>query len=39
VVNAVAAVLAGCAFYVIEFLYRRYVAPVSEMQRVPSVAK
>ncbi len=39
VVNAVAAVLAGCAFYVIEFLYRRYVTPVSEMQRIPSVAK
>jgi MFS superfamily sulfate permease-like transporter len=39
VVNAVAAVLAGCAFYVIEFLYRRYVAPVSEMRRIPSVAK
>ena len=27
VVNAVAAVLAGCALYAIEYLYRRYIAP------------
>ena len=39
VVNAVAAVLAGCAFYVIEYLYRRYIAPESGMQGIPSVAK
>jgi sulfate permease, SulP family len=39
VVNAVAAVLAGCSFYVIEYLYRRYIAPESGMQGIPSVAK
>jgi SulP family sulfate permease len=39
VVNAVAAVLAGCAFYVIEFLYRRYMAPASGMPGIPSVAE
>jgi MFS superfamily sulfate permease-like transporter len=39
VVNAVAAVLAGCAFYVIEFVYHRYIAPTSSMSGIPSVAK
>jgi len=39
VLNAVAAVLAGCALYVIEYLYRRYIAPESGMQGIPSVAK
>jgi len=39
VVNAVAAVLAGCVLYVIEYLYRRYIAPESGMQGIPSVAK
>ena len=34
-----AAVLAGCALYVIEYLYRRYIAPESGMQGIPSVAK
>src|SRR6202166_2885240 len=38
-VNAVAAVLAGCALYVLEYLYRRYIAPQSGMSGVPSVAK
>ena len=39
VVNAVAAVLAGCALYAIEHLYRRYIAPEPGMQGIPSVAK
>jgi SulP family sulfate permease len=39
VVNAVAAVLAGCALYVIEYLYRRHIAPEPGMQGIPSVAK
>jgi MFS superfamily sulfate permease-like transporter len=39
VVNAVAAVLAGCALYVLEYLYRRLVAQSSEMQGVPGIAK
>jgi SulP family sulfate permease len=38
-VNAVAAVLAGCALYVLEYLYRRYIASQSGMSGVPSVAK
>jgi MFS superfamily sulfate permease-like transporter len=38
VVNAVAAVLAGCAIYVAEYLYRRYVVSAG-MPGVPSVAK
>jgi MFS superfamily sulfate permease-like transporter len=39
VVNAVAAVLAGCAVYVLEYLYKRYIATTSSMPGVPSVAK
>jgi SulP family sulfate permease len=39
IVNAVAAVLAGCAIYVLEFLYKKYVASASDMPGVPSVAK
>jgi hypothetical protein len=39
VANAVAAVLAGCALYGIEYLYRRYIAPESGMQGIPSVAE
>jgi MFS superfamily sulfate permease-like transporter len=39
VVNAVAAVLAGCALYVLEYLYRRFVAPAMGMQGVPGIAK
>jgi hypothetical protein len=39
IVNAVAAVLAGCACYVLEYLYKRFIAPQSEMQGVPSIAK
>jgi MFS superfamily sulfate permease-like transporter len=39
VVNAVAAVLAGCALYVVEFLYQRYIAPEPGIQGIPSVAK
>jgi MFS superfamily sulfate permease-like transporter len=39
VVNAVAAVLAGCALYVLEYLYRRFIASQTEMQGIPSVAK
>jgi len=39
VVNAVAAVLAGCALYVIEYLYCRYIAPASGMSGIPGVAK
>ena len=39
VVNAVAAVLAGCAVYLLEYLYKRYVAATSGMPGVPSVAK
>ncbi|HWF11914.1 MAG TPA: SulP family inorganic anion transporter [Bryobacteraceae bacterium] len=39
IVNAVAAVLAGCACYVLEYLYKRFIAPQSEMQGIPSIAK
>jgi MFS superfamily sulfate permease-like transporter len=39
VVNAVAAVLAGCSLYAIEYLYRRYIAPEPGMQGIPSVAE
>jgi SulP family sulfate permease len=39
IVNAVAAVLAGCAFYVLEYLYKRYITPQPGMQGMPSVAK
>ena len=38
-VNAVAAVLAGCAVYALEYLYKRYIAATSGMPGVPSVAK
>ncbi|HEX4134145.1 MAG TPA: SulP family inorganic anion transporter [Bryobacteraceae bacterium] len=39
VVNAVAAVLAGCAIYLIEYFYRRYMAPEAGMPGIPSVAE
>jgi SulP family sulfate permease len=39
IVNAVAAVLAGCAIYVAEYLYKKYVVSASGMPGVPSVAK
>jgi SulP family sulfate permease len=39
IVNAVAAVLAGCACYVAEYLYKRFIAGQTGMQGVPSVAK
>jgi SulP family sulfate permease len=39
VVNAVAAVLAGCAVYVAEYLYRRYVTPTPGLSGVPSIAE
>lgn len=39
VVNAVAAVLAGCALYVIEYLYKRFIASQSGMSGIPSVAE
>lgn len=39
VVNAVAAVLAGCSLYVIQYLYHRYVGSPSTMAGVPSIAK
>jgi uncharacterized membrane protein len=41
VVNAVAAVLAGCALYGLQYAYRRYVRPSSESQisGSPAIAK
>ncbi len=39
VVNAVAAVLAGCALYALEYLYRRYIAPEPAMPGIPSIAE
>jgi SulP family sulfate permease len=39
IVNAVAAVLAGCAIYVVEHLYHKYVTSDGGMSGVPSVAK
>ncbi len=39
IVNAVAAVLAGCAVYVLEHLYQRYVASADGMSGVPGVVR
>jgi SulP family sulfate permease len=39
VVNAVAAVLAGCAIYGAEYLYRRLVTPTPGLSGVPSIAE
>ena len=39
VVNAVAAVLAGCAIFGIYYLHGRYLRPASGVQEVASVAK
>ncbi len=39
IVNAVAAVLAGCAIYVLEFLYLRYVAPENSLSGIRTVAE
>jgi len=38
VVNAVAAVLAGCSLYAVQYVYRRYLNPASNLP-VPSIAK
>ena len=39
VVNAVVAVLAGCALYAIDYLWRRYMKPSETMSGVPSIAE
>lgn len=39
VVNAVAAVLAGCSLYLIYYLYHRYLRSSSDIAGVPSIAK
>jgi SulP family sulfate permease len=39
IVNAVAAVLAGCTLYAIQYCYRRYVGSQSGISGVPSIAK
>jgi SulP family sulfate permease len=39
VVNAVAAVLAGCSLYVIHHLYHRYLKTGTDLTGVPSIAK
>jgi sulfate permease, SulP family len=39
VVNAVAAVLAGCSLYLLEYLYRRYIAEERGMAGIPSIAE
>ena len=39
VVNAVAAVLAGCSLYVVQHLYDRYLSSHSGLTGVPSIAK
>jgi hypothetical protein len=39
VVNAVAAVLAGCSLYLIQYLYHRYLGSPSGIPGVPSIAK
>jgi hypothetical protein len=43
VVNAVAAVLAGCSLYVVQYLYQRYLdyshGALSSRPSVPSIAK
>jgi MFS superfamily sulfate permease-like transporter len=38
-VNAVVAVLAGCALYVIQYLWHRYVKPEETLSGVPSIAE
>jgi MFS superfamily sulfate permease-like transporter len=38
-VNAVAAVLAGCAIFAIHYLYTRYLRPASAVPEVASAAK
>ena len=38
-VNAVAAVLAGCGVYAAEYLYHKYLASASDSMGVPSIAK
>ncbi|MDE3198955.1 MAG: SulP family inorganic anion transporter [Acidobacteriota bacterium] len=39
IVNAVAAVLAGCALYVVQYLYGRYIRTGGNIAGVPSIAK
>ena len=39
IVNAVAAVLAGCSLYAIQFLYHRYLRTGADLAGVPSIAK
>jgi len=39
VVNAVAAVLAGCSLYLIHYFYNRYLKSGSNLAGVPSIAK
>jgi MFS superfamily sulfate permease-like transporter len=39
VVNAVAAVLAGCSLYVCQYLWKRYVKPSEAITAVPSIAE
>ncbi len=39
IVNAVAAVLAGCSLYLIQYFYRRYLGSPSGISGVPSIAK
>jgi SulP family sulfate permease len=39
VLNAVAAVLAGCSLYLIHYLYNRYLKSGSNLASVPSIAK
>lgn len=39
VVNAVAAVLAGCSLYIAQYLYRRYLAHPSDLSTVPGMVK
>jgi MFS superfamily sulfate permease-like transporter len=39
VVNAVAAVLAGCSLYVLQYLWKRYMKPSEALTGVPSIAE
>jgi MFS superfamily sulfate permease-like transporter len=39
IVNAVAAVLAGCSLYLMQYLYQRFLAAQPQMAGAPSVAK
>jgi len=39
IVNAVAAVLAGCSLYAIDYLYKRYLRSGTDLAGVPSIAK